>query len=450
AAVRREYIRPNVRAGATLRLVNRQAQRPVDSVQSVRDCILGTSIFGTAHMRGRIAFRALPSMSDARLCIDLAGSAASYTVGYQGPARIVSTGNTSITASKLVVLSDEGFWSGPANAKASAKTRIHSVEKRDGGIGSRLVAKIGSRKAAESKPAAERVAGRHAADRAARNFDEEVAETLSEGRLNYEQKVRAPLVRRGVMPADLRFSSSERHVGFQATVVQSGQLAAGAQDAPPLPENDLRVQLHESALSNFLPLALGGVTLSQETADAPPTISGPAPPWLREAVLRAPKRPSGGPSLADPNTESSEAAPFKPWALTFNREAPVGVTFDEGAVTLRIRASSLTSEDASYDNWDFLVTYRLNVRQGGLTLVREGDIEVFPTFFDPAWDKSMSSQKSGFRSTLSKNMNARAKAGEGFPAEIPLDPIALPQGDRLDVATLQCDDGWLTIGWDLR
>ena len=58
------------------------------------------------------------------------------------------------------------------------------------------------------------------------------------------------------------------------------------------------------------------------------------------------------------------------------------------------------------------ITYAVTQDNDGILLKRVGDIEVFPTGFDPAWDKQLTAQQSGFRSTLAKNMNARANAGE--------------------------------------
>ena len=116
---------------------------------------------------------------------------------------------------------------------------------------------------------------------------------------------------------------------------------------------------------------------------------------------------------------------------------------------IRIRASKLVSEDAEYDNWDFILAYAITQQDDRVVLKRVGEIEVFPTGFDPAWDKQLTAQQSGFRSTLAKNMNARANAGESFPAEIPIDPIHISNVGTLLLNQLEAKDGWLTLGWIL-
>ena len=46
-------------------------------------------------------------------------------------------------------------------------------------------------------------------------------------------------------------------------------------------------------------------------------------------------------------------------------------------------------------------------------------------------------------------MNARANAGESFPAEIPIDPIHISNVGTLLLNQLEAKDGWLTLGWIL-
>src|SRR6185295_8457335 len=121
----------------------------------------------------------------------------------------------------------------------------------------------------------------------------------------------------------------------------------------------------------------------------------------------------------------------------------------DGKIAIRIRAAELTSEDAEYKNWDFIVTYQITQDENRILLKRVGEIEVFPTGFDPAWDKQLTAQQAAFRNTLAGSMNARARAGQSFPAEIPIQPVRLSRFGVLFLKELVADDGWLTVGWVL-
>jgi hypothetical protein len=46
-------------------------------------------------------------------------------------------------------------------------------------------------------------------------------------------------------------------------------------------------------------------------------------------------------------------------------------------------------------------------------------------------------------------MNARARSGESFPHEIPIEPIRVTRLGTLLLQELTADDGWLTVSWIL-
>jgi hypothetical protein len=141
--------------------------------------------------------------------------------------------------------------------------------------------------------------------------------------------------------------------------------------------------------------------------------------------------------------------PFKPYSITLNSEAPATVHFDDNRAVIRVRASELASEDSAYQNWDFVITYAIMHDGDRILLRREGDIEAFPTNFDPDWPRQLNAEETGFRSVLKKNMNARAAAGQSFPKEIPIEPVRTSRFGVLVLRELIADDGWLTVGWGL-
>jgi hypothetical protein len=426
-----------------------------------------------ANVTGNVRYELVPSDEAVVLAVNIDAVALSQTRGYKGPAVVRASGTTTLAASKQLMLSDESFTSNPGVAYADTRTRIHSINKVGGGFGSRLVTKIGWKRAAETKRPSERIAAQNAERRLLDEFDRVVARDLGEVRQRYVEKIQAPLVRRGVSPEHLKMTSSAQGVGIEATFATRQQLGSASPPPKMVPGHDMFVQVHESAINNYLPLALASAKIAQETADVAPALSGDVPNWVKALSLGRPKLAAAASaglemvdeakarleSAVDPNEENADAADpdgenivapaFRPYSITLNAEAPATVKFDDGIITIRVRAAKLTSEDSEYDNWDFIVRYRIAARGDEILLKREGDIEVFPTGFDPAWDKRLTAQQSGFRSTLAKNMNARARAGQSFPAEIPIQPVRLSRFGVLVLQELVADDGWLTIGWVL-
>ncbi|RIK79937.1 MAG: hypothetical protein DCC67_09950 [Planctomycetota bacterium] len=464
--IRQRYARPNIAASVSANLVRRLPDRPANQVRPVRDCILGTSIFGTATTRGDVYYQLQPSDASVQLALHVEGVAYSQTNGYNGPVRIRSSGTTPFTAVKQITLTDDAFKSGPAVVAASTHTHIHAIRKTGGRLGSRVIEKVAWRRAMEQKGLAERIAARHAEQRIAREVNEQVEVQLAAMRRRYEQEFAAPLARRAISPEYVNLSSTPQGVGIQTIFARRNQLGA-ATPPPAAPGNDILIQVHQSAVNNYLPLALARARISQQSADRPVELEGDVPNWIRGLSIASP----GAAAIVDAGREVVEQAqeavedltqseeeqeaearqlpPFKPFSITLNAEAPASVQFDDGKLTIRVRAATLVSDADEYANWDFIVVYQVELRDDQILLRRVGKIEAFPTGFDPAWDKQLTAQQAGFRSTLAKNMNARADAGQSFPAEIPIQPLQVTRLGTLLVRQLEVDDGWLTIGWIL-
>jgi hypothetical protein len=257
-------------------------------------------------------------------------------------------------------------------------------------------------------------------------------------------------------------SSGAWGVGVQTLFATHSQLGAPGPPPQMMPGHDLAVQIHESAVNNYLPLALASARISQEKAEVPPALKGNVPNWLKLMSVKSPKlaaAASAGVEMVGEAQERVQQAigaepnvtppPFKPYSITLNGEAPASVHFDDGKIEIRVRASQLQSEDSDYKNWDFIVTYQITQEGNRILLKRVGEIEPFPSNFDLQWPRQLNAEETGFRSVLKKNMNARANAGQSFPKEIPIEPIRFSRFGVLVLQELVADNGWLTVGWGL-
>jgi hypothetical protein len=468
SAVRRRYVKPNIQAVVAGSVIRRLPDRRRDELRPVRDCILGTTIIGQASTSTEVEYSLGDSADTIALAIHLTGAADSNNNGFNGPVRIRTRGRTNYYASSLLYLNDDQFVATPVSATADTNTRIQSINKRGGQFGARLVEKIAWQRAMEQKRQAEQVSSRHTEQRVANEFTQTVERDLGQLRQRYERELRAPLIRRGIQPEYLHMRSTPSAAFIETTLASRSQLGADRDPPRPTPGADVVLQVHESAVNNYLVLALANARISQEQADIAPALEGDVPNWIKAMSITNPRLAAAAATGAEIVQEAQEtieqavegetdereegqrqAPPFKPYSITLNGESPIGIRIDDGKLAIRIRASRLASDDAEYTNWDFIVTYELTTRGDRILLRRTGDIEVFPTGFDPAWDKQLTAQQSGFRSTLAKNMNARAQAGESFPAEIPIEPIRLTRFGTMLLHQLLADDGWLTIGWVL-
>ncbi len=457
--VRAKFDRPNIWTNVSLAALQRLAQRPVSETTSVRDVILGASVRGVAHSTGVLGITTLPSNNHIAMELQLTGNIQSNTSSFKKPVRISSLGSTDFVATKQLQISDERFLALPALASARTKTRICSVKKTGGKFGHRLIEKIARKKVAESKPQAERIAARHAEQKVAAKFDRQVVEVMYTARQNYDNKLHPPLERIGMFPEYLHMASTSSGIQIETTLATYKQVSTNRHPPGTRVDNDLTLQVHESALNNFLPHLLAGAQIQQDNESEPPRIEGDVPAWLKKAAAN----PKVKEQFVDDGQNQKGKSDFKPWAFLLNNEHPVSVSLDDQKVTLRIRIAELKTiedgEESVRKNWDFLVSYLIVQEGDQVVLRREGGIEALPTGFDPQWfgdprwDDKLTAKQVGVRKNLEENINKRAAEGGGFPQEIPLPPIKLPSANgekqTLHLQQLDCDEGWLTLGYRL-
>lgn len=444
AALRNEFNHPNLKAQLSENFLTRIVNKPVDDIGPVTDCILGTSIRGTGHTTGSVSIETVPNDTRAEVVIRLNGVTCSETKGYNDPVVIRSSGTTPFNATKRVAFEDEEFWNYPARVSATTSTKTRSVQKQGGGLGSAIIARIGERQVEEKKPQANYIAARHAEDRIAKKLEDELLPKLQDARYEYEQAFKKPLADRNAEPRMIAFSSTDNSLHFELLQAGRGELAADSAPGEFPDGHDLEVNLHETGAANLASAILAGATLSQKTKEGRPKLDVELPRQLRKWIDEAREE-------ADAEPKEDDSREFKPWALTFRRHRPVTIDFRDQKVVIRIHAAKIQVAAEPYAGWDIVVTYGMHVQNGGLTLVRDGEIEVIPTAFDPADGGGLNSKQVGTRGVLAKELNRQADAGRGFPEEIEIPMIDLPENivehGPLMLENATSDGGWLSLGW---
>jgi hypothetical protein len=437
--VRREFSRPNAIVDVSAELLKAGAE-PISRNERITDNILGTRIHGDAHTTGEVRIGLVPSDAAGVLELVSSGHSVSQNVGYNGPAVIRSTGYTDFSATKRVELTDHAFTSTPARANATNNTDIHSIRKRGGGIGSRMVSSVGWNRARQNERRAEAIAADHAEDRIERRFNDEVRDKLADARKRYDDEYRRPLERRGELPDYIHVGSSKDALTIEVT--QAGRKQLGAATEPPARPNghDMSMRLHESAVNNYSGITLSGATVSQSEAGRESKFDVKMPKFLEDAWKKRKVEPAKG-AAADQQ--------FKPWSLRFRAARPISVDFADGKLKLTLHVARLESGSSDpFTNWDVWGTFVPELVDGGVVLRREGELDALPTNFRG----NLGSVQAAQRNNLIKEFNSRSAQGEGFPSEIEFGEFepsgALQNVGPLHVSDIKLEDGWLTLVWD--
>lgn len=415
-AIQQKYGKPNLIGTVSQHFLAAAIEDDIDQTQPVSDNILGTSIFGTAHLTGRTRVSLLPNEESAQFDINLTGQALSSSVGYNGPVTIHSTAATSISGRKSLYMNDQGLSDSPAAASCATNSNIYSIAAK-----CRLIEKIAWKKAGQQQGQAEVIASEHAAVRVQGQMDRQAATLIANANRDYEEKLRAPLARRDGLPRSLRFRSQPDKIQMVALEQNQVQLAA-PNDAPaPKTAYDLTVQAHESSVVNYGEAILGGVTLTDERL---------------EKIIRD--------DLKGEVPDELKITPDKdPWSITFTNEVPVRAVFGEGTVSLAIRGRRFTRGDQGINEpIEISALYKIEKTETGTKLTRQGDVAV--KFLNR---ERLGAPQIAFKTFLTRKFEAM------FKPEIASEGIVLSgqlaKAGTLRIQEITTGNGWAVLGWNL-
>jgi hypothetical protein len=196
-----------------------------------------------------------------------------------------------------------------------------------------------------------------------------------------------------------------------------------APSAPPVVNRffDLATQAHESAVINFGQAVLGGITLTDEEL---------------VRLIRD--------ELKQEVPEELVITPDKdPWSITFAREVPVRVEFNDQTVLMAIRGRRFTRGGQPINEpIEISALYTIERGPMGARLVRQGDVEV--TYLDR---DRLGAAQVAFKTFIRRKFEAMFKdefVGEGLKLK----------GRYAKVGTMRLenivsDEGWISLGWNI-
>jgi hypothetical protein len=432
-SVHRAYWQPNLYGYASRRYVAAGIEDTIDEVQAVRDNILGTSIQGTARMRGRTTLELEESPHAARFRVLLSGQAVSNNVGYNRGVSIYSTGVTQVSAVKQLQMTALGMTASPAVANCRTDSNVN-------GVGARgpMVERIAWKKIGQSQGSAEAIASDHAEIRIANQMNARSAKLMAEQNDRYINKFRNPLIRRGGFPRDLTFSSHPDRAEVRMLHATASHLAAPVPPPPVEGTHDLALRAHESAVTNFAETAIGGVKLTD----------------LRlEKLLRDDLKAEVPPDLRVTLPDGTLDLDKEPWAIKFARELPVRAKFSGGKLWLAIRADTFyrgqDNPDAEYNKAleeliEISADYTIERTEKGATLKRQDDVVIS---FPNAKEGERSARRTAAAAFLRvkfRNLFKEEFVGEGLAFK-----GRWEKAGKLQLAELKSDAAWITLGWKL-
>jgi hypothetical protein len=414
-AIQQHLALPNVIGEASAELVGAGIVEPVDDVTQLSDCIMGTSVFGTAHTVGNTNVALAPNSEMGVIDTLFFGTTCSSNVGYNGPVTIYSSSTTKLAAVKRTWITKDGLSAHPACSNAETSICISDIQSRKG---RRFVERVAWRRAGKQQTSAEYIASRHAEQRLNERVDAQAEEPLDKANTDYSKKYKQPFTERKLFPELARFSTTEQALSLVALQAGRGKLGAPSLPPPVMQGADMTLRLHESAINNLAFDAVAGRTVHEEKMQSAVT----------NALGRLPEKMKGDED-------------GKPWAITFAPQKPIVVTFADDGFKVTLRGVKYYKGGESYPAMNVSAAYKIEKSADGFKAVRQGDIGVA----QPPGSKPLGGQQAGFKALLKRRF---AKV---FEPEIVSKGIELSgkwkRAGRLMPVQVVSRNGWLVIAW---
>ncbi|WP_146513908.1 hypothetical protein [Rubripirellula amarantea] len=441
SAVKSRFRSPNIGIIVSEQVVQSAINRGVNECRPVRDCILGTSIVGNATLGGVVTADVLPAVGSARVQVALNATVTSRNVGYNGPVKLHTVGTGQVAVTRMLHISELGVQAEPAISQASLQTQIVSIDAK-----LRLIRRIAKKKAAEQKPAAERIATEKLRQQVGSQFAQQTDEASSISPPDFMGKLRPYLDRLDLQEPTRLIGSTDQSIYVDATLARDDQLSAPAMFSslatrPTIGQYyDVALQIHETAIDNVISPVLAGRTMTESELNR---LLGRQPePSSANVIVSDTEQEDEAENEGNENDEEDDDEPFE---IDFARLRPVIFEARNQRVKLGIRGTRFSSGDRELKQaMEITTTYiPVQLSDGTSMLLRDGEVDV--DF--PGRRKTLSVSQTGVKTTIQK------KFADVFPETLLHRDLQVPPTVKLQAIagrsfrpkSIDARDGWFTV-----
>jgi hypothetical protein len=252
----------NFTASVSANFIRSATRTSVADPTDVNECIVGTRVIGNGITSGAGWLEPVASGNGARLAARFSGVLSSDTVGYNGPVRIYSDGRTELNGVAMLELDSSGLRRLSTDVDASADSRTKAIATKFKGLLDRVVRKVASKKAAESKSQANWESSYKARQSFLKRFDKDIRQQVSEGNQSFQNQLRLPLARRDLIPGHWAWGSEDTalttRVRFDGRNRPSSVVGVPQQFSNGGHTSGLQLLIHQSFFDNVAEGYFGG------------------------------------------------------------------------------------------------------------------------------------------------------------------------------------------------
>lgn len=366
AALQKYVMNYNVRILASEDFLNRLMMDVRTEKGPVTDFVMGANVSGNQTTATKVTVDLLPSATTARFDLTLTGNIQSSTVGVTSEATVYTQGNHQFVAKKEVNFDGHKFVTLPATINVYPHNTTTGIATNVGGLFQGIAQGVASQEVEKRRPQAEAIAADRVRTNVLPKFNSEVDKNLKEAEPKLESEVFAGLKATGLYPDAFVYQSTSTVIRLNSRLMGAHEAGANLPRAVITPERGATLLMHESAVNNAINrMDLAGQTLTE------PELKAKMEAFFSKALSREVK--FAAPKNAAP--AESDDGDKGPSAIIFAAADPIRVAFENGELTLTIKAGF--KQEGKDDIPTREITVPISFAVKGKTIVAtRGDITV--------------------------------------------------------------------------
>ncbi len=440
--IRTENTRPNLFAAISGTFVAKTISDRINDQKPINRCFEGSRVCGTATTQADVTGVLQPCENGVIVDVLIGGTTITNTVANQRRVYISAQGTTAFHGGARLYLNLDGISASQATASATTRQNICDicVDRR---IGRRLIGRVASRRAEETRPRAELSQTEEAEQALANQLNEQLTAMVDRANDRIQQMMARVDIDEQLMP-EVKLRSTARKILANGKLTLGDFLGASSTAPNVGAESDVTMQVHQSAINNVLSQMLGGIKLNNERmVQLLEENNFAVPPQLAAGASSATGDDSADGSDSHGATDNStndsdDDDEDQDWSITFDVLQPATVTFTDGKIQIAIFGRRFSQGDRVINEpIRISANYRLraNSRQQ-IEGRRIGDLDVT---FVKSPNKSTTRQLA-YKAFIAKKMRIL------FRRRLSLDD--LPKNEMTDqLASLKLDHVEATRGW---
>ena len=342
--IRASYTYPNLVVSVPATMIEQVGEQKLQREFDVDDVLNGAAVTGKGRLNAKSRFSLLENREKGVIRVDIIGSTNSDTRSTRQGVTVQSRNVLRFASATAMGVGPSGLSVRPFKTNANLDTEILSIStpyrsRRD----------AAARREVDARQEADRqLAQRRAIDDLSLAFDQEMGATIKPVNAFYEDNVIRPLNCFDEFPNDVHVFSNETRLDIRAVFAEQYQLAALVAAPAVGDETTLTVVVHQSAFNNTANAMLAWQTIS----------------------LRAALNSLLGLLLP------TEVADDDPLYITFAREHPLSVSFEEGQIAISLSAHGYRYRGQRYSGMDIRLALRPEHTAEGWSLVQSSAPQV--------------------------------------------------------------------------